>query len=70
MDQGTVMWFNRDKGVGFIHPDSAPGNMSIPAYAADIEVDGDPKLEDNQRVEFIIALSKDGIPCAQHVRII
>ena len=49
MAQGTVKWFNSEKGFGFITQDGGPGVL-VPVSA--IEIDGYRELRENQRVEF------------------
>ena len=50
MAQGTVKWFNADKGYGFIAPDDATPDVFV--HHSAIETDGYRSLEDNQRVEY------------------
>jgi len=66
MTQGTVKWFNADKGYGFIAVDG--GNDVFVHYSA-ILADGYRSLEQGQRVEFEIAQSDRG-PQAESVRML
>src|SRR5262249_36974397 len=49
MPQGTVKWFNSDKGYGFIAPDD--GSADVFVHHSTIKVDGFRTLQENQRVE-------------------
>lgn len=64
MAQGTVKWFNPDKGYGFIAVDN--GRDVFVHYTA-IQMDGYRSLEEGQRVEFDIMQSDRG-PQAEAVR--
>ena len=50
MTTGTVMWFNADKGFGFITPED--GSKDVFAHFSAINSGGFRSLEENQRVEF------------------
>ena len=65
MAQGTVKWFNPDKGFGFIAPDD--GTPDVFVHHSAIEADGYHSLEDNQRVEYTVTQSAKG-PRAEQVR--
>jgi CspA family cold shock protein len=47
--QGTVKWFNNEKGYGFIQQDSGP---DVFVHFSGIEGTGYRSLEEGQRVEF------------------
>jgi cold shock protein len=64
--QGSVKWFNAEKGYGFIAVD---GGQDVFVHFSAIEMDGYKALEDGQRVEFEIAQGQKG-PQAEHVRVI
>ena len=52
MAQGTVKWFNSEKGYGFIAVD---GGQDVFVHFTAIEMDGYKTLDDGARVEFEIA---------------
>ena len=66
MAQGTVKWFNAEKGYGFIAVD---GGQDVFVHFSAIEMDGYKALDDGQRVEFEIAQGQKG-PQAERVRVI
>jgi CspA family cold shock protein len=63
--QGTVKWFNSEKGYGFIAVD---GGQDVFVHFSAIQMDGYKSLEDGQRVEFEIAQGQKG-PQAENVRL-
>lgn len=67
MAQGTVKWFNAEKGFGFIA--QADGGADVFVHFTAIQADGYRSLDENQRVEFDIVQGPKG-PQADNVRII
>jgi cold shock protein len=65
MAQGTVKWFNADKGFGFIAPDD--GTADVFVHHSAIQADGYRSLQENQRVEFTTGQGPKG-PQAQQVQ--
>lgn len=62
--QGTVKWFSRDKGWGFVRLEDG---SEIFIHHTDIEGDGRKTLEDDERIEFSIERMDKG-PRARNVR--
>ena len=62
---GTVKWFSRVKGYGFISPDS--GEKDVFVHFSAISGDGYRNLEEGQRVEFSIEDSPKGPQATQVV---
>ena len=63
MAQGTVKWFNADKGYGFIAPDDATPDVFV--HHSAIETDGYRSLEENQKVEYSVTQGPKGPQAAQ-----
>ena len=64
MAQGTVKWFNAEKGFGFIAID---GGADVFVHYSEIQGKGFRTLEENQRVEFEVGQGTKG-PQATNVR--
>ena len=65
MTQGTVKWFNAEKGFGFIAP--ADGSADVFVHYSEIQGGGFRSLEENQQVEFEVGQGQKG-PQATNVR--
>lgn len=59
MAQGTVKWFNGDKGFGFITPDDGAKDLFV--HYSEIQGSGGYRsLEENQRVQFEVQQGAKG----------
>jgi CspA family cold shock protein len=65
MAQGTVKWFNAEKGFGFIAQEG--GGDDVFVHFSAIQMQGYKALEENQRVEFEVTQGPKG-PQAENVR--
>jgi CspA family cold shock protein len=61
MAQGTVKWFNDQKGFGFI---SQEGGEDVFVHHTAITMDGFRTLAEGDRVEFDITQGKKGLAAA------
>ena len=57
MAQGTVKWFNAEKGFGFIAVD---GGQDVFVHYSAIQMDGYKSLEEGQRVNFEVVQGAKG----------
>ncbi|MDO9380351.1 MAG: cold-shock protein [Nocardioidaceae bacterium] len=64
MAQGTVKFFNAEKGFGFINQDEGE---DVFVHFTGIAAEGFRTLEDNQRVEFDVTRGQKGLQ-AENVR--
>ncbi len=64
MSQGTVKWFNAEKGYGFISRADGP---DVFVHYSEIDGYGFRSLEENQHVEFEVTQGPRGLQ-ATHVR--
>jgi len=65
MAQGTVKWFNAEKGYGFITVDG--GGPDVLCHGSAIQMEGYRTLDEGMRVEFEIGQGQKG-PQAEAVR--
>jgi CspA family cold shock protein len=65
MSQGTVKWFNAEKGFGFITPDE--GGVDLFVHHSAIQTQGFRSLDEAQRVSFDVAQGQKG-PQATNVQ--
>jgi CspA family cold shock protein len=63
LSQGTVKWFNAEKGFGFIAPDD--GSADVFVHYSAITSSGYRSLEENQRVEFTTTQGPKGLQAEQ-----
>ena len=63
MAQGTVKWFNPDKGFGFIAPDDRTADIFV-HYSA-IDMGGFRSLAENQKVEYTAQQGPRGLQADQ-----
>ena len=66
MKQGTVKWFNAEKGFGFI---SVEGEDDVFVHFSAINADGYKTLEEGQKVEFEVVDGAKGPQAANVVRL-
>lgn len=65
--QGTVKWFNRIKGFGFIRTDGY--DKDIFAHFSKILGEGFKNLREGQQVEFDLVETDKG-PCAENIKMV
>jgi cold shock protein len=67
MAQGTVKWFNPDKGYGFIQPDD--GSKDVFVHIKQVESAGMYSLNEGQKIAFdTVANPKTGKSSAENLR--
>lgn len=65
MSEGTVKWFNAEKGYGFITPDE--GGAEIFVHHSSIQMKGFRALQEKERVSFEVTQGPKG-PQASNVQ--
>lgn len=65
--QGTVKWFNAQKGYGFI---SVENSDDIFVHFSAIQIDGYKTLNEGQKVEFEVVNGDNGKPQAANVTVL
>jgi cold shock protein len=67
MNNGTVKWFNSQKGFGFIEPEG--GNKDVFVHISAVERAGMSTLNEGQKVTFdIVADRQSGKSAAENLR--
>ena len=67
MSQGTVKWFNGQKGFGFIQPDD--GSKDVFVHISAVERAGMQSLNEGQKIEFeVVSDRKTGKSSADNLR--
>ena len=68
MAQGTVRWFNIQKGYGFIHPDGGGGDVFV--HISAVERSGLATPQENQKVSFEVETGRDGKTSAENLKVL
>jgi CspA family cold shock protein len=67
MSQGTVKWFNSQKGFGFIQPDD--GGKDVFVHISAVERAGMSNLHEGQKISYeVVADRKTGKSSADQLR--
>ncbi len=66
MKKGTVKWFNKEKGFGFL---SVEGENDVFVHFSAIQGDGFKSLEEGQEVEFEVVEGQKGPQAANVVKL-
>jgi cold shock protein len=67
MAQGTVKWFNSQKGFGFIQPDD--GGKDVFVHISAVERSGMSNLNEGQRISYeVVADRRSGKSSADNLR--
>ena len=59
MAQGTVKWFNAEKGYGFIAPEDGSADLFV--HYSSIEGTGFKSLQEGQKVTFKVVQGQKGL---------
>ena len=68
MPQGTVRWFNTQKGYGFIHPDGGGGDVFV--HRSAVERSGLGTLQEGQKVSFEVETGVEGKTSAVNLNVL
>lgn len=68
MAQGTVKWFNGQKGFGFIQPDD--GGNDVFVHISAVEQAGLSSLDENQKVSYETETGRNGKSSAVNLKLL
>ena len=68
MTEGTVKWFNPQKGFGFINPDD--GGKDAFVHISAVERAGLTGLNEGQRVSYDLVSGRNGKSAAENLKLI
>jgi len=68
MTTGTVKWFDRTRGYGFIEPEN--GSKDAFVHISAVERAGHADLREGQKVEFDLEPQQNGREAAENLKII
>jgi len=66
--QGTVKWFNSQKGFGFIQPEG--GGNDVFVHISAVEQAGLSQLNENQRISFDMETGRNGKMAAVNLKVV
>lgn len=66
MAQGNIVWFDKERGYGFIRPDMGPKDVFM--HVSALADAGLTTIEDGARVEFELVQTSDGKLTARSVQ--
>ena len=68
MSEGTVKWFNTQKGYGFINPDEEGNDVFVHITA--VQNSGLNELNEGQRVSYVLAEQRNGCVAAVNLSLV
>ena len=68
MANGTVKWFNSQKGFGFIEPDE--GGKDVFVHISAVERSGLSTLQDGQKISFEMEPDRQGRMSASDLKVV
>ena len=68
MPKGTVKWFNKIKGYGFIEPDD--GSKDAFVHISAVERAGLSSLREGQKIEFELVPGQRGRTSAENLKVL